>query len=166
VRSADLCQAVRVICKDRLDRQASSSRTGRGIGSVAADIEKVLEPKNLDELVSLEKTVKQKLDSNEPIDEEYWEQLLSSIGVFKAKAELDKIFRNIIDALHDINRRQNVADAERAQRRYQKLVTGYDLAAASLKDIGSDPKPMSSIPTEDKGLRVFAEKEFLAKIVS
>lgn len=149
-----------------MDRRASSSRPGRGIGSVVADIDKVLEPKSLDELVALEKTVKQKLDSNEPIDEEYWEQLLSSIGVFKAKAELDKIFRIIIDALHDINRRQNVADAERAQRRYQTLVTGHDLAATSVKDTGSEPEPISSIPAEDKGLRVFAEKEFLAKIVS
>ena len=60
------------------------------------DIDRLLGPKSLDQLKVLEKQIARKLQSNEPIDIEYWEELLRSISVYKAKAQLDKFYRSII----------------------------------------------------------------------
>jgi hypothetical protein len=47
-----------------------------------------MEPKSLSQLEELEKKIRAKLQSDEPIDTNYWEELLKSLLVWKAKAKL------------------------------------------------------------------------------
>ena len=60
--------------------------------SVALEIDRLLGSKSLLELDTLLDQVKRKLQSDEPIDVEYWEQLQQSIDVCKARAELDNLY--------------------------------------------------------------------------
>ena len=81
-----------LICEDRL-RQLNLERdpniaAAQGQSSnalVEADITRLLEGKSFDQLLALENNVKSKLASREPIDVDYWEGLLRSLQVWKAK---------------------------------------------------------------------------------
>ena len=85
---------MKVICRDR---QKTSAPEGRALNSVAADINRLLSPKTYEQLQSLEVQVKRKLNSNEPIDTDYWEELLRSLTVWKARARLRNVFQAVID---------------------------------------------------------------------
>ena len=58
----------------------------------------MLAPKTLPELEKLEKQIKTKLNSDEPVDTDYWEHLLSSLLTYKAKSRLQKITDRVIEA--------------------------------------------------------------------
>lgn len=81
-----------LICEDRL-RQLNLERNpniaaAQGQSSnavVESDIARLLEGKSFDQLLALEENVKSKLASREPIDVDYWEGLLRSLQVWKAK---------------------------------------------------------------------------------
>ncbi|KAL9621423.1 MAG: hypothetical protein Q9160_004183 [Pyrenula sp. 1 TL-2023] len=70
---------------------------GRAMSSVAADIDKILSSKTFRDLERLEEDIKKKLGSNEPIDTDYWEQLLKRLLVWKAKSRLQKIYQTVVD---------------------------------------------------------------------
>lgn len=84
-----------VICADRL-RQLNLERNpnlaaAQGQSSnavVETDISRLLEGKSYEQLLALEDNVRSKLASREPIDVDYWEGLLRSLQVWKAKASM------------------------------------------------------------------------------
>lgn len=67
------------------------SHEGRVMKSVGDDINRILAPKTYEQLEQLEKQIKAKLNSDEDIDLDYWEQLLRSLKVWKAKATIKKV---------------------------------------------------------------------------
>ncbi|KAL6891870.1 mid region of cactin domain-containing protein [Trichoderma evansii] len=88
-------EALRTLCADRRAKLDPQGHEGRVVSSVADDIDRILAPKTFDELEALEKQIKAKLRSNEDIDTDYWEQLLRSLRVWKAKATLARIAEDI-----------------------------------------------------------------------
>ncbi|KAK3110274.1 hypothetical protein LTR53_015599, partial [Teratosphaeriaceae sp. CCFEE 6253] len=93
-------QTMKTVCSDRRKtlRASSSDTSARGLSSVAGDLDKLLGPKSLPELEKLEKQIKTKLASDEPVDTDYWEHLLSSLLTYKAKARLRKVTERIVEA--------------------------------------------------------------------
>lgn len=90
--------ALKSLCdtqKAKLNPQRNEERV---VSSVAEDIDKILAPKTYDQLVTLEKQIKAKLNSSEDIDTDYWEQLLRSLAVWKAKATLSKVYEAIAES--------------------------------------------------------------------
>jgi hypothetical protein len=67
------------------------SHEGRVLSRVGDDINRILSPKTYEQLEQLEKQIRAKLQSNDDIDLDYWEQLLRSLKVWKAKATIKKI---------------------------------------------------------------------------
>lgn len=75
-----------VVVKDALDRVKANKRLGmEAAAAVEADITALLQGKSYDHLVALQRQIQGKLSSGEPIDEEYWENLLKKVIVWKAK---------------------------------------------------------------------------------
>lgn len=72
-----------VVCKDRLDQLNSASM---GNSTVETDISSLLAGKTYDQLSQLQRQIQAKLSSGEPVDVDYWEGLLKSLLVWKAKA--------------------------------------------------------------------------------
>ncbi|KAI5454835.1 hypothetical protein NCC49_002117 [Naganishia albida] len=111
------CMAV--ICADRL-RQLNLERNpnlaaAQGQSSnalVEADISRLLEGKSYEQLLGLEENVKTKLASREPIDVDYWEGLLRSLQVWKAKSKLHQIhvvvIKNRLEQLRQKQRHQAI----------------------------------------------------------
>jgi hypothetical protein len=178
---------MKVICKDMMQKLKGIGPEGRATGTVSADIDALLSPKSYEELEKLEKQIRAKLRSNEPIDVDYWEQLLRSLIVWKARAKLKKVYQSVIDSRLEGLRKQQLEEAESIRTRLQEilkpptLVTGEDMAE-NQHDIQPsrhvrakepfkysrdfDPEPFLKLRPEDKALESSDEKAFLQKIVS
>lgn len=75
-----------VVCKDRLDRNKMNERMGvEAAAAVEGDINALLSGKSYDHLVVLQQQIQNKLTSGEPVDVDYWENLLKKLLVWKAK---------------------------------------------------------------------------------
>jgi len=165
--------ALKAICNDQQAKMSPSNSQGRASNSVSADIEHLLSPKTLKELETLEKQIAGKLQSNEPIDVEYWEQLLRNVGVYKARAELNAVYITITESrLNDLRQEQRIEAA------YVKEKLGLlfdDAGQGSIRATLSaqkpilkysrqlDPEPLLKLRTEDKALDVLDEKDFMDK---
>ena len=147
----------------------------RSVNAVSSDVDKLLQPKNLSELKALESQINSKLQSNEPIDVEYWEQLLRSITVYKAKAELDSVYKSVIDGKLRQFKREQMADAELTKEKLGLLLADRVAVDAREHDVigprlpysrSLDPEPHLKLRVEDKSLELTTEETFLNRIVS
>lgn len=159
----DYLQTMKVICRDRLK---TNTPEGRALSSVAADINRLLSPKTYEQLQNLEVQVKRKLNSNEPIDTDYWEELLRSLTVWKARARLRNVYQTVIDERVRELRKQQKEEAEIVRDKLAPLaptLSGNDeLDSAEFQ--GLDPDPLLQVRPEDKGLEIMDESAFLRQV--
>ncbi|EPS44406.1 hypothetical protein H072_1610 [Dactylellina haptotyla CBS 200.50] len=181
---------MKVICQDRQRKSKAAAPEGRAVSSVVTDIDKLLSSKSLDELETLEKQITRKLRSNEPIDFDYWEQLLRSLLVWKAKAKLKQVYESVINSRLEILRKQQRDEAENIRKKLEVVLSGplpvreaqdedeeaeggsaqskQSLPPKERKPIkftrDMDPEPMLKLSYEDRSLEQMDEQEFLRKL--
>ena len=159
----DYLQTMKVICRDRLK---TNTPEGRALSSVAADINRLLSPKTYEQLQNLEVQVKRKLNSNEPIDTDYWEELLRSLTVWKARARLRNVYQTVIDERVRELRKQQKEEAETVRDKLAPLAPtmsgNEELDSAAFQ--GLDPDPLLQVRPEDKGLEIMDESTFLRQV--
>lgn len=159
---------MKIICRDR---QKTSAPEGRALSSVAADINRLLSSKTYEQLQTLEVQVKRKLNSNEPIDTDYWEELLRSLAVWKARARLRNVYQAVIDERVRDLRRQQKEEAESIREKLAPLAPviagdGSQLVSIDPAEFdGLDPDPLLQVRPEDKGLEIMDESVFLRQVV-
>lgn len=166
---------MKIICADRQLKLFGKDPEGRAINSVSADIDRTFAAKSYNELQALEKQVVKKLDSNEPIDFDYWEQLLRTLRVWKAKAKLKAIYQSVIDDRLKSLREQQIEEAENVCEKLSRIFEGKG-SSQTLEGRGKstiveystalDPEPLLKLRTEDKILESMDEKDFIQKVVS
>ena len=166
-----------VICKDHQSNLEPTKPLGRSVNAVSLDVERLLGPKSLEQLIILEKQISSKLQSDEPIDVEYWEHLLRSIAVYKAKAELGKLYKSIIEGRLKDLRHEQQREAESAREKLSLVLVGADACKSSSSEGEApsmsrveymrllDPEPHLKLRSQDKALDVVREQEFLDHIV-
>ncbi|CZR55408.1 related to cactin [Phialocephala subalpina] len=180
----DYWKTMQIICNDRRQKLKPLGREGRAVSSVAADIDKLLGPKTYEQLEALEKSIRAKLRSNENIDFDYWEQLLRSLLIWKAKAKLKKVYQSVLDSRLDTLRKQQQEDAQGVREKMQELLAGplqvTEEGAEQSTDVSQiprlqppfpysqkhDPEPLLKLHAEDKSSEVVNESVFLQKIVA
>lgn len=74
--------------------------------AVMIEIHKMMVDKSYFELLELESSVNDKLQSDEPVDIHYWETLNRVLHVFKAKAKIKNIYNNIMTLRLDYLKKQ------------------------------------------------------------
>lgn len=94
-RNREYWLSLQTICSERRQKLEPQGPDDRVVSAVSSDVDKILSPKTYEQLEALEKQVKAKLQSNEDIDTDYWEQLLRSLLVWKAKAKLKKVYEAV-----------------------------------------------------------------------
>ncbi|XP_014562574.1 hypothetical protein COCVIDRAFT_21669 [Bipolaris victoriae FI3] len=163
--------SLKVICKDIRRKSRTTKSEARGTSSVAADIDQLLSPKSYEQLEALEVQVKRKLDSDEPIDYDYWEQLLRSLRVWKAKAKLRRVSQEIVKERLQTLRKQQAEAAASVQANIYSMLKGNDETAevqptTVAYDAAMDPEPMLKLRAEDKALPQVEEKSFLEHVTA
>jgi len=173
-------QMMKTICQDRQKHFQSVQSSARGVTSVAGNIDKLLAPKTLAELQKLEGQIRTKLSSNEPIDTDYWEHLLQSLLIYKARANLRNMTQSILASRLGGLRKQQAAEADawisRLQARLRvglqaseqsSTTAGVDVANQSPDDRHPlDPEPLLRLRTEDKALDSMTHNDFSQSLVA
>ncbi len=116
---------MRIICRDRRKKSAANPED-RAVSSVSSDIDRLLSPKSFDELQALEVQISRKLESDEPIDTDYWEQLLKSLLTWKAKAKLKRLYQSALDLRSSTPVHQTGATAGDVGKRPEHQNKGLD----------------------------------------
>ncbi|KAJ4412115.1 hypothetical protein N0V82_008826 [Gnomoniopsis sp. IMI 355080] len=111
-RNREYWKALLTLCKDKHQKLLGLDHEGRAVTTVSSEIDKILGPKTFEQLEGLEKQIKNKLQSDDQIDTDYWEQLLKNLLVYKAKARLRKICDAIKESRLDELRRMDPAKAD------------------------------------------------------
>ena len=142
----------------------------RSSNSVSADVDRLLSPKSLGELEVLEKQINVKLQSDEPIDVEYWELLLRNVSVYKSQAELNNTYKTIIESRLEVLRQEQQAEAFSIKGKLALLLTdspdSLALQKGAVQHSGKlDPESLLKIRPEDKSLDIIDEQDFLDKNV-
>lgn len=132
----DYWTALLTLCGDRRRKLQPQEQEGRAVTSVAADVDKILGPKTLDQLEALEKQIRAKLQSDGPVDTDYWGELLKSLLVYKAKAKLNNVCQAIKEARVELLKTINPKKAK-------ALEESGRLAAAAPKPASNTTKPLS-----------------------
>ncbi|XP_006459926.1 hypothetical protein AGABI2DRAFT_191710, partial [Agaricus bisporus var. bisporus H97] len=137
-----------VVCKDHLERVKDSDRIGfEGTAAVESEVTALLAGKSYDDLASLQRRIQDKLTSGEPIDTDYWENLLKKLLVWKAKAKL-KSFHEVVvrNRLEQLRKRQR----DEALQAQEELLAGVARAASK--------KVSLVIPVDVKGTEEVGEE--------
>jgi len=160
----DFWQTMKIVCKDR--RQAfEKGSSARGLSSVAPELDRVLGPKNLQELEALEKQVKHKLRTDDSIDVDYWENLLKRLAVHKARAQLRKVSRDIVGARLALLRKQQASNAAQIQSQVQDMIAESSNTIPAISLASLDAEPLLKISQDDKSLVSLDEATFRADIL-
>ncbi|KAJ5888213.1 hypothetical protein N7495_008254 [Penicillium taxi] len=165
-KNREYWQTMKIICRDRMK---TSAPEGRSLSSVATDINKLLRPKTFEQLQALEVQVKRKLNSNEPIDTDYWEELLRSLTVWKARARLRTVYKSVIDERVRDLRKEQKCEAESIRAKLAPLAplasSQEQLACIdSVQFKNLDPDPLLQLDQEAKGLERMDESVFLRQV--
>lgn len=163
-KNRDYWRTMQIICKDKQRKLRAAGPTGRAVSSVSSDIDKLLGPKTYEQLEVLEKQIRTKLESNEPIDTDYWQQLLDSLLVWKAKAKVKRVYQDVLDARLKQLKEENERKARQARQQFIQEGVQATAPVTSSKDL--DPDPMLEIRSTDKHLEVLEENAFLQNVAA
>ena len=176
IKAEVFAQALKTICEESQAKTGPTLTYGRSGSSVSADIDRLLSPKNLAELTALERQISGKLKSNEPIDVEYWEQLLKSVHVFKARAELKSVYDSVVKSRLEKYRQEQRVEGDTLKRKLDLLLqttASVDVRTEDLNGTHSiqysrklDPEPELKLLPEDKHLETIEEAEVMKRYVS
>lgn len=128
----DFWRSMLLVCASALEEARTKRRLGsayesqlRSHEALRAEFSTLLRGKTIEQLNGLQESVQRKLTSGEPIDVEYWEQLLKELIVHKAKSKLRD--------MHQIVLRNRLEQLRRQQRDEAKAVR--DQLANSIQPI-------------------------------
>ncbi|SPC66825.1 related to cactin [Ustilago sp. UG-2017b] len=130
----DFWRSMLIVCDDKLEElKEEQDRSKGGAANVPlrqdpeerGRINSMLEPKSTDELQQLQDQVRAKLASGEPVDVEYWERVLKSIVVWRAKARLGVLHEAVLSNRLEYLRRKQRDEAVRQQQELL-IQTGED----------------------------------------
>jgi hypothetical protein len=171
-KNRDYWRTMKILCTDQRKQSEALGPEGRAVSSVSSDIDRLLSPKTFEELEVLEAQINLKLDSNEPIDTDYWEQLLKNLLVWKARAKLKKVYQSVMESRLSTLRNDNLKEAENGRSRLQPLLQDGKLGHQSGTSLTSgyrkswDPEPLLQLRPEDKSHEIVDEGALLDRIVA
>ncbi|KAI1809783.1 mid region of cactin-domain-containing protein [Poronia punctata] len=130
-RNREYWATLRTLLADRRQELKPMGPEARAVSSVTSDVDKILGPKNLEQLEKLDTQIQAKLRSDEVMDTDYWEQLYKRLQVYKAKARLKQIYEEIqetrLNQLRDVDPEKaaalaagNLAESD-AQKRHNAV---------------------------------------------
>ncbi|THY36139.1 hypothetical protein D6D01_00687 [Aureobasidium pullulans] len=167
----DFWNTMKVICKDRRRAAPGKLQTARGMSSVTPEIDRLLAPKTHEQLETLEKQVKAKLRSNDDIDVDYWENLLKSLSIYKAKARLRQVSKSVVGARLETLRQQQEQEALVLRNQVREKLNSASLAGTGEQlpvpesHVALDPEPLLRLNPEDKALISLDEDDFKQKLL-
>lgn len=155
--SRDYWKTVKIICQEQ-----QKDYLGKAVRSVSGEIDMLLRPKTYNELTKLEGQISRKLNSNELIDTDYWQQLLESLLLYKAKAKLQQLYHAVLESRKQKSRKENARVAALERDKVHKLVVS---GSQDVRQV-FEPLPLRNLDSLAGSNRIIDEKAFLQQISS
>ncbi|KAK3847791.1 MAG: mid region of cactin-domain-containing protein [Linnemannia gamsii] len=113
-RCADFWRAMLIVCEDRLNELDTSRKEQSAVApNIAQEMSAKMAGKTYEELTLLQGQITRKLGGGGVIDVEYWEALLKTLVVWKAKAKLNQIHQVILQKRLDQLKARQMREAEK-----------------------------------------------------
>ncbi|CEP08090.1 hypothetical protein [Parasitella parasitica] len=125
-KTLEFWRAMSVVAEDCLCKMRENEERLRSGGialTVNQDIDRVLSGKTVSQLSVLQDQIKRKFASNEPIDVEYWENLLRELVIYKAKARLNDMHQDILAARLEQLRNKQREEALKVQEELERVLS-------------------------------------------
>lgn len=125
-KTLEFWRAMIVVAEDALSKMKENEERVRSGGyalSVNQDIHRVLAGKTVSQLSVLQDQIMRKLRSDEPIDVEYWENLLKELVVYKARARLNEMHQEILAARLEQLREKQREEALKVQEELEQVLS-------------------------------------------
>jgi hypothetical protein len=186
-RNKDYWKTMLIICNDRRQQLKPLGPEGRAVSSVSADVDKIMAPKSYEQLEALEGQIKAKLHANKDIDVDYWEQMLRSLLIWKAKAKLKSVYQSVLDSRLETLRKEQSEDAQGVRMKLLSILSGplrvvedgseesvssdYATQSRSVRPVlqysrNFDPEPFLKLRAEEKSAEVLDESSFLQRVTA
>lgn len=157
-KTLEFWRAMIVVAEDCLSKMRENEERIQSGGvalTVNQDIHRVLSGKTISQLSVLQNQIQKKLASNEPIDVEYWENLLKELVIYKAKARLNGMHQEILAARLEQLRNKQREEALKVQEELERVLSmqerevhGQGVAAG--EGIASEPVDESLTEAQDQ----------------
>lgn len=162
-KSLQFWRSMIVVAKDSLSKMRENEQRVASGGvplAVNQDIQRILSGKTVSQLTVLQDQIERKLKSNEPIDVEYWENLLKELVVYKAKARLNDMHQEVLAARLQQLREKQREEALKVQEELERV-----LAMQETEVHGQGVGPGEGIMTEpvDEEMTEVQDDEFVKK---
>lgn len=125
-KTLEFWRAMIVVAEDALSKMKENDKRMQEGGfpiSVNKDIQRILSGKTFSQLSVLQAQILQKLSSNEPVDVEYWENLLKELIVYKAKAKLNDMHQEILATRLQQLRNKQREEALKVQEELERVLS-------------------------------------------
>jgi len=125
-KTLEFWRAMIVVAEDCLSKMRENEERIQSGGvalTVNQDIHRVLSGKTVSQLSVLQNQIQKKLASNEPIDVEYWENLLKELVIYKAKARLNDMHQEILAARLEQLRNKQREEALKVQEELERVLS-------------------------------------------
>ncbi|KAI8985131.1 mid region of cactin-domain-containing protein [Pilobolus umbonatus] len=123
-KTLEFWRALIVVAEDCLSKLQEQQNRATDVAAVVnEDIHRVLSGKSVSQLAVLQEQIMRKLSSNEPVDVEYWENLLKELIVYKAKAKLNDMHQEILAARLEQLRNKQREEALKVQEELERVLS-------------------------------------------
>ncbi|KAL1925562.1 uncharacterized protein VTP21DRAFT_445 [Calcarisporiella thermophila] len=186
--SLEFWRALIVVADDKLGKMKADARriAEGGIAEpVNEDIEGLLRGKSFEELTVMQGQIQRKLMGDEPVDIEFWEHLLKSLTVWKARAKLKALHEDLLAKRLDQLRTRQREEALKVQEELTMAIldeepqhaqadNGAEEDASSKQNLeeiqieeydrSMSPEPMERLPRDDRELPVITPEEDMKQL--
>ena len=125
-KTLEFWRAMIVVAEDALSKMKENEERIKSGGiamSVNRDVSRILSGKTVSQLSVLQDQILSKLRSDQPVDVEYWENLLKELVVYKAKARLNEMHQDILAARLEQLREKQREEALKVQEELERVLS-------------------------------------------
>ncbi|KAG0201193.1 hypothetical protein BGX28_005915 [Mortierella sp. GBA30] len=142
--SVDFWRSMLIVCEDKLS-ELDPSRAEQSVVAphIAQDIATKLAGKTYEELTLLQGQIQRKLGAGGAIDVDYWEALLKTLIVWKAKAKLNVIHQIILQKRLEQLKTRQLREAEKEKAELAAVL------AMQTQDVEGDVRGLRELREED-----------------
>ncbi|OBZ91758.1 Cactin [Choanephora cucurbitarum] len=168
-KTLEFWRAMMVVAEDCLFKMHENQerlKSGNVAISVNKDVHRILSGKTVSQLSVLQNQIMKKLSSSEPIDVEYWENLLKELVIYKARARLDEMHQEILAARLEQLRNKQREEALKVQEELERVLSmqhqqvhGQGVMAGE----GIQVEPVDQALTEAQDATMFGQEQEAAQ---
>ncbi|KAI7852594.1 mid region of cactin-domain-containing protein [Circinella umbellata] len=164
-QTLEFWRALIVVAEDKVNklRKDATQRAATGVSEgVQEDVDRVLSGKSYDQLGVLQNHIMNKLSSNEPVDVEYWENLLSELVVYKAKAKLTDMHQELLAKRLNQLRSKQREEAHKVQEELQRVLEQENVEVHGRgveSGEGMEMEPVDQTLMEEQDRRAFEQEQ-------